>query len=72
MVIYQNKNTGRTAHNETVELVLLCQKCASKWVFYSCFMVLSEGKFVRKRLIRQSQQDCICSAPVGRSGVPVG
>jgi hypothetical protein len=39
-----------TAPNDDVELVLLCQKYASKWVFYSCFMALNEEKFLGKDL----------------------
>jgi hypothetical protein len=46
---------GDYGTNEAVELVLLCQKYASKWVFYSCFMVLSGDKIFKKGLIRQSQ-----------------
>jgi hypothetical protein len=37
-----------TSHNEAVELVLLCQKYASKWVFCSCYMALSGVKFLEK------------------------
>jgi hypothetical protein len=57
MKIIETQNP--TSHNEAVELVLLCQKYVSKWVFYSCFMVLSGGKFFRQGLIRQFQQDCL-------------
>jgi hypothetical protein len=39
-----------TASNEIVELVLLCQKYASKWVFYSCFMALNGVKFLETDL----------------------
>jgi hypothetical protein len=63
----ENKST---AHNEAVELVLLCQKHASKWVFYSCFVALNEGKIFKKRLIRQSQRGCrINTFEVGESHV---
>jgi hypothetical protein len=39
-----------TSPSRSVELVLLCQKYASKLVFYSYFMVLSGGKFLDKDL----------------------
>jgi hypothetical protein len=43
-----------TSHNEAVELVLLCQKYASKGVLRSCFMTLNgginyEGKYAYKK-----------------------
>jgi hypothetical protein len=60
---------GTTAHNEAVELVLLCQKYASKWVFYSRFMTLNGGKIFEKGLIRQSQQDCLRFAASRRLGL---
>jgi hypothetical protein len=41
---------GGTLPNEAVELVLLCRKYASKWMFYSCFMALNEVKFFEKDL----------------------
>jgi hypothetical protein len=50
--------------NETVELVSLRQKYASKWVFYGRYMALNGGENFVTALIRQVQQVCMRSAPI--------
>jgi hypothetical protein len=59
---------GHTSHNEAVELVLLCQKYASKWVFYSYFMALNGGKKFKHDLFDSLNRTVYASGPKGPSG----